>query len=246
MEGMSLVFTNDIHFAHQISCATCHGGDQTETNMNIAMNASRGFKVRVTRQGVPAFCGSCHSDTNYMAQYDPHLRVDQLARYQSSIHGKLLAAGRKRAAECGDCHAVHRTRAVNDPLSSASPQHVSQTCGKCHASTLEAYIKTRHGQAFVSQSRPGCTVCHSSHATEPANIAMLTGSSSVCVRCHQPGSPPLKLAADMAQILAGLEAAGPDSKDALARARVAVHSLSLAAVKQAAEPVPPPPRPDEK
>lgn len=47
MEGMSLRFTNDIHFASAISCANCHGGDQNETNQNIAMSSSRGFKVRV-------------------------------------------------------------------------------------------------------------------------------------------------------------------------------------------------------
>jgi predicted CXXCH cytochrome family protein len=239
MEGTSLKFTNDIHFAKAISCANCHGGDSNETNQNIAMNASRGFKVRVARQGVPEYCGRCHSDTNFMSQYEPQPRVDSLAKYKTGVHGKLLAAGRKRAAECVDCHGVHDIRAVDDPLSTASPQRVSQTCAKCHASTAEAFANTRHGRLFTTQRLPGCTVCHSAHGTQPATAAMLTGPASVCTRCHQPGTPPAKLAEDMAQVLAKLEAAGPGSKDALARARVAVHSLNLEAVKQAAEPVPP-------
>jgi len=239
MEGMSLKFTNDVHFARAISCANCHGGDQNETNQNIAMNASRGFKVRVTRQGVPEFCGNCHSDTNVMSKFEPQPRVDQLAKYRTSVHGKLLAAGRKRAAECVDCHGVHNTRAVDDPLSTASPQRVSQTCAKCHASTAGAFANTRHGRLFTNQHMPGCTVCHSAHATEPATTAMLTGPPSVCTRCHRPGTPPAQLAEDMAQVLAQLEAAGPGAKDALARARVAVHSLNLEAVKKAAEPVSP-------
>jgi hypothetical protein len=75
---------------------------------------------------------------------------------------------------------------------------------------------------------------------------MLTGSDSVCARCHRAGTPPAKVAADIAQFLTGLEAAGPDAKDALARARVAVHSMDLAAVKRAAEPVSPPPQPEAK
>jgi hypothetical protein len=243
---MSLKFTNDIHFAKGISCANCHGGDANEPDQNIAMNASRGFKVRVARQGVPEFCGSCHSETNYMSKYEPQLRVDQLAKYKISVHGKLLAAGRRRAAECVDCHEVHNTRAVSDPLSTASPQRITQTCGKCHGSTAEAFAKTRHAQLFTNQRRPGCTVCHSNHDIEPAATAMLTGDTSVCARCHPPGTEPTKLAAEMAQVLAGLEAAGPDWKDALARARVAAHGLSLAAVKKAAEPVPPSSNPDEK
>jgi predicted CXXCH cytochrome family protein len=239
MEGTSLRFTNDVHFANALSCANCHGGDSNETNQNIAMSSSRGFKVRVTRQGVPEFCGRCHSDADFMAKYKPEPRVDQLAKYQTGVHGKLLpTAGRRRVAECVDCHGVHNTRAVSDPLSTASPQRVSQTCGKCHASTLALFAKTEHGELFTTKNFPGCTVCHSAHDTAPATAALLTGPNS-CTRCHQPGTRPAKLAADMAQILADLEAAGPGSKDALARARVAVHSLRLDAVKKAAEPVPP-------
>ena len=238
MEGMSLKFTNDIHFTNAISCASCHGGDPNEPDQNISMSSSRGFKVRVTRQGVPEYCGKCHSDTNVMSKYG-QTHVDQLAQYKTSVHGKALAAGRRRVAECGDCHSVHDTRAVSDPLSTASPQRVSQTCAKCHASTGEAFASSQHGRRFKNARTPGCTVCHSAHATEPATTAMLTGPTSVCARCHRPGTPPAILAEDMAQILSKLEAAGPGSKDALDRARVAVHSLNLDAVKKAAEPVPP-------
>lgn len=246
MEGMSRVFTNDIHFANALSCADCHGGDPSETNQNIAMNASRGFKVRVTRQGVPAFCGRCHSDPVFMSKYETQPRVDQFSQYTNGIHGRLLAGDRKRAAECVDCHGVHNTRAVGDPLSIASPPRIAATCSKCHASTFETYTNTRHGRLFITPARPGCTVCHASHDMAPASIAMLTGPASICARCHKPGSKPALLAEDMARVLDGLEAAGPDSKDALARARIAVHSLNLEAVKKAAEPVPPPPNPDDK
>jgi predicted CXXCH cytochrome family protein len=238
MEGMSLKFVNDIHYTNAISCANCHGGDPNENDQNISMNASRGFKLRVTRQGVPEYCGRCHSDTNYMSKYQQP-QVDQLAQYKTSVHGKLLAAGAKRVAECGDCHSVHETRAVSDPLSSASPQRISKTCAKCHADTGEAFTASRHGRIFNNQRRPGCTVCHSAHATEPATTAMLTGTTSVCARCHRPGTSPAQLADDMAQILSKLEAAGPGSKDALDRARVAMHSLNLDVVKKAAEPLPP-------
>ena len=239
MEGMSLRFTNDIHYARSISCDTCHGGDATETNQNISMSASRGFKVRVTHQAIPEFCGKCHSDTNYMGDYDSKLPVNQLAQYKTSIHGKLLAAGRKRVAECVDCHSIHDIRDVKDPLSTVSPQRVSKTCAKCHTTDAAAFAGSPHGRRFTNQREPGCTVCHSAHATQPATIAMLTGSSSVCARCHRPGTPPIKLAADMAKVLTDLEAAGPGSKDALDRARMAVHSVNLAAVKKAAEPLPP-------
>ncbi len=246
MEGTSRVFTNDIHFAKEISCAHCHGGDPNESNQNIAMNASRGFKVRVTRQGVPEFCGHCHSDAEFMSKYEPQPRVDQLAKYTNGVHGKLLAAGRRRAAECVDCHGIHQIRPSSDSLSTVSPRRISKTCAKCHASTAEAFADTEHGRVFNTQRRPGCTVCHSSHDTEPATTAMLTGSDSVCARCHRPGSRPVRLGEQMAQVLAGLEAAGPDSKEALARARVAVHGMDLEALKRAAQPITPSTDSDEK
>jgi len=239
MEGMSRKFTNDIHFAKSISCANCHGGDADETNQNISMNASRGFKVRVTRQGLPAFCAGCHGDADYMGGYDPELRVDQLAKYQASVHGKLLAAGRKRVAECVDCHSIHDIRAVNDPLSTASPQRVSKTCAKCHVETGDAFASSRHGKIFTNSKQPGCTVCHSAHSTEPATMALLTDPTLGCIRCHKQGTPPTKLASEIAQVLAKLEADGSGSKDALNRVRVAVHSLNLDAVKKAALPIPP-------
>jgi len=245
MEGMSRRFTNDIHFAKAISCANCHGGDPAETNQNIAMSSSHGFKVRVKPQGIPEFCGKCHSDTNVMSKFDQP-QVDQLAQYKTSVHGKALAAGRRRVAECVNCHSVHDTRVVSDPLSTASPQRISQTCAKCHAATGEAFSGSPHGRRFKTARMPGCTVCHSAHATEPATVAMLTGSTSVCTRCHRAGTPQAKLAEDMAQFLSGLETAGTNSQDALARARVAVHSLNLNIVKKAAETVPAPENSDGK
>ena len=36
-------------------------------------------------------CGKCHSDANFMRQYNPSLRVDQVAEYYTSVHGKRLA-----------------------------------------------------------------------------------------------------------------------------------------------------------
>jgi len=234
MEGTSLVFTNDVHYQNALSCADCHGGDRNETNQNLSMGAERGFKVRVTREGTPEYCGRCHSDTNFMAKYNPQARVDQLALYKTSVHGKQLAAGNKKAAECVDCHGVHNIRAGASPLSPTQPQNVTASCAKCHTATADMFRKSPHARGFSTARRPGCVACHSAHATEPATDAMLTGANG-CARCHRAGSNQAKVAADIAKVLADLEAAGPGSSAALARARQAVHTLNAAAVKQAAE-----------
>lgn len=236
MEGMSRKLTNDIHYSKAISCDGCHGGDANDINQNSSMSATNGFKPRLKRPEIPGFCGHCHSDPTFMAKADPKLPTDQLAQYTNSVHGKALAAGARRVATCVDCHSVHDIRAPGDLLSKANPANMAKTCGKCHRETAEAYAVSKHARIFINDRRPACSVCHDAHATAPATSAMLSGANSVCAKCHRPGSPRAKAVDDLAQYIAGLEAAGPAKKDALDRARAAVHSLSLDAVKQAAEP----------
>ena len=235
MEGTSIVFKDDVHYHNTISCADCHGGDPREDDQNISMSAGRGFKVRVTRQQTPAYCGHCHSDTNYLHQVKPQPGEDLLALYLSSVHGRALAAGRTKSAECVDCHGVHNIRPVSDPLSPAHPQHVTETCARCHAETADAFRKSPHARMFNTAKMPGCAACHSSHATAPAGDDMLAGGNAVCAQCHDAGSDADKAAAEMASLLAGLENAGPASKEALARARAAAHTCDVAAVRRAAE-----------
>jgi len=236
MEGMSVIFKDDVHYHNTISCADCHGGDPKEDDQNVSMSAERGFKVRVTRQGTPDYCGRCHSDAGFMRKYKPQQRVDQLALYRTSVHGKRLAAGHTGGAGCVDCHSVHNIRAVSDPLSPAHPRHVTETCAKCHRATADLFRKSPHGPVFTSQQMAGCTACHASHAAAPASRAMLTGKNAVCTRCHDAGSAGGKAAAEIARLVASLETAGPGSNPALARARLAVHTFDVAAVRRAAEP----------
>jgi predicted CXXCH cytochrome family protein len=235
VEGTSVVFKDDVHYTNAVSCADCHGGDAKEDDQNVSMNADRGFKLRVKREGMPDYCGRCHSDANFMRKYKPQQRTDQLALYRTGVHGKRLAAGQTGAAECVDCHSVHNIRAVSDPLSTVHPQNIADTCAKCHAATADLFRKSPHGPVFTSKEMPGCTACHASHATKPAGQAMLTGKHAVCTECHDAGSAGEKAAAEIARLLKGLERTGRKSKEALARARLAIHTCDLAAIRRAAE-----------
>ena len=236
-EGMSLIFKNDIHYGKGLSCADCHGGDPKINDMNLSKTPETGFRRRPTRQTMPEYCGRCHSDAQYMANYDPKMRVDQLALYTKGVHGKQMAADQSKSAQCTDCHSVHDTRAVSDPQSPASPEKITDTCAKCHKATAEAYRDTGHGHKFINNRRPGCVACHANHDTQPATAALLTGKDTGCTHCHKADSEPAKAGTEIAQLLANLEAAGPSAREALARARVAVHTLDVAAVKRAAESV---------
>jgi predicted CXXCH cytochrome family protein len=221
-EGMSIVFKDDIHYQYGISCADCHGGDPREDDPNLSMNASRGFKVRVTREGTPEYCGRCHGDAALMHKYKPGQRTDQLASYRQSIHGTELAGGNSRAANCVDCHGVHNIRAVDDPQSLAHPSHLAARCGVYHGGIAEMFQQSRHGRVFTTSKMAGCSACHSSHGTQRAEAEMFTGAKPVCATCHAAGSAGGRAAAAMRK---GLAEMAPSFERA--GARQAAHALVL-------------------
>jgi hypothetical protein len=230
-EGTSVKFKNDIHYKKTLSCADCHGGDAKLNDMNKSKLPETGFRVRVKRQEVPLFCAGCHGNAKFMEKYNAKAIVNQFALYSRSVHGRKLAAGTTEAAQCGDCHGVHDARAVADPESSANPKNIVETCGMCHPETAEVFKKSPH----AGKGNTPCVACHGSHEIEPATTALLTNPETGCGKCHKPATAAGKAGAEIAELLKGLESGGADSKEALARARLAAHSVSVAAVKKAME-----------
>jgi Cytochrome c3 len=188
-------FAQDIHFQKGLSCASCHGGDPTRSDMD-AMSKAAGFRGRPDRKSIPALCGKCHSAVALMRQYNPSLRTDQLSQYQTSVHGKLLAKGDTKVAVCIDCHGVHNLRPASDTRSSVHPTNIAQTCSRCHADAaymkqysiptdqFSGYSASVHHEALAVRgdlSAPTCTTCHGNHGAAPPGVATV---QNVCSTCH--------------------------------------------------------------
>jgi len=201
MEGMSIPFKSDVHYKNGISCADCHGGDPNSDDQNISMSAARGFKVRVTHDAVPEFCGRCHSDAAVMHRHNPQQRVDQLALYRTGLHASKPVGSDRIAANCIDCHGIHNIRAVSDPQSAVSPARMAATCGKCHEESSSAFKQSTHAAIFTTKESASCATCHAAHATERASTEMLAGGRAVCARCHEPDTKGGKTAAAMERTL---------------------------------------------
>jgi hypothetical protein len=227
-EGTSVAFKNDIHYRNTLSCADCHGGNSKINDMDRSKAPEAGFRIRVEHKDVPLFCAGCHSNAKFMVNYKAALPTNQFALYSRSVHGTQQAAGNVEAAQCVDCHGVHNIRAVNDPLSSANSRNVTNTCAKCHAETAALLRQNR-----THNNRTNCVTCHGDHDVQTATTALLTSPNQGCGKCHRGNTGPARTAAQIAQLLATLENAGPESKEALARARRAVHSFNVAAVQRA-------------
>lgn len=189
-------FPEDIHAAKGFGCVACHGGDARSSDME-AMDPKKGYIGKPTRAQVAQVCGRCHSDARFMKRYNPSLRVDQVAEYRSSVHGRRLAElGDPNVATCVSCHPAHSIRPPSDPKSSVHALRVSETCGRCHADPkyMEAYriptdqlAKYRtsvHWQAMSVKgdlSAPTCNDCHGNHGASPPGVSWV---GNVCGQCH--------------------------------------------------------------
>jgi Cytochrome c3 len=189
-------FSQDIHAQRGLTCASCHGGDPTSDDPNQAMSHKARWRGKIDRKQIPQLCGSCHSDPAYIRQFNPTLRTDQLDQYETSVHGKRLAAGDTKVAVCTDCHSVHDLRAPTDPRSTVNPVNVANTCARCHADPnymkrypiptdqLAKYSASVHHEALAVRgdlSAPTCSTCHGNHGAAPPGVDRV---ENVCSTCH--------------------------------------------------------------
>ncbi len=196
LQRPAMLIKNDVHTAAGFSCSDCHGGDRSTDDMEKAMSKAAGFVGKVPRTAIPKLCARCHSDPNLMRKYRPQQRVDQFELYQTSVHGKRLAAGDTEVATCIDCHSVHDIRAVKDALSPVYPLRLPDTCGHCHADAvkmakykiptnqLAEYRTSVHWAALKERgdlSAPNCASCHGNHGAKPPQVESV---AAVCGSCH--------------------------------------------------------------
>ena len=134
---------------------------------------------------------------HFMRQYNPSLRVDQVAEYYTSVHGKRLKELKDpKVATCASCHKPHSIRPANDARSSVHPLHVAETCGSCHANKdymasykiptdqVEKYKKSVHWKMISTKgdlSAPTCNDCHGNHGAAPPGVSSVV---NVCGQCH--------------------------------------------------------------
>jgi predicted CXXCH cytochrome family protein len=189
-------FPSDIHAARGFGCVACHGGDATDPGL-ASMDRAKGFLAKPGREQVAEFCGRCHSNAEFMRRYNPSIRVDQVAEYASSVHGRRLTElGDSKTATCVSCHPAHSIRPPSDPLSSVNPMNVPATCSSCHADAeymepyriptdqLERYQLSVHWEAMSEGgdlSAPTCNDCHGNHGAAPPGISWV---GNVCGQCH--------------------------------------------------------------
>jgi len=157
-------------------CVSCHGSH--------SIRSPKSPRSQVYPKNVPATCGRCHADADYMRGYlsskgEP-LPTDQLRSYERSVHGRaLLEKGDLGAPACNDCHGNHA--AMPPEISS-----VAQVCRTCHAGNGELFDGTLHKKAFERNGWSECGYCHGTHDVTKADDSMLDEATNrLCFDCHE-------------------------------------------------------------
>ncbi len=194
--GPSHKIARDVHIQHGLACYDCHGGDPTLDDMDD-VRKSKDWRGAPTHLEVPAFCARCHSDAKYMHEHNPTLPTDQLDKYKTSVHGKLLFGQKDmKVANCISCHTVHQIGDAKTPNSSTYPQNIPATCGHCHSDSAymapykiptnqeAGFRESVHGTALLQNNdlgAPACNDCHGNHGAAPPGVSSL---AAVCGNCH--------------------------------------------------------------
>ena len=186
----------DVHLKAGLSCSGCHGGDSTNDDMDEAMSSKKGFVGAPSKSEIPQFCGKCHSNINFMREYQPRIPTDQVNQYYTSIHGQRLKKGDKKVADCTNCHTSHGILSSSDSRSTVHALNVPKTCNTCHGNKeymskynlptnqFIEYAESVHGKALLEEQdtgAPACNDCHGNHGAMPPGI---TSISHVCGTCH--------------------------------------------------------------
>jgi cytochrome b subunit of formate dehydrogenase len=161
-------------------CTDCHG-----SHAILPPNAPAS-PLSFTR--LAETCGTCH---------------EQEARdVQDSVHGQAVAAGRRDAPTCTDCHSEHTIRGLKN---TSSLEISREICSKCHASErmntkynlpqdrVKTFFASYHGLAaqYGSTLAANCASCHGVHKILPSSDPRSTINPAhlveTCGKCH-PGA----------------------------------------------------------
>jgi cytochrome b subunit of formate dehydrogenase len=112
--------------------------------------------------------------------------------YSTSVHGKLMKTGSKKAPNCTSCHGIHNIKNRVQPNSTISSINVPETCSKCHKEIAEEYKKSIHWIGVMKgiSSSPSCNDCHSEHAIQAINSTDNLNmkkeiQEKTCLVCHE-------------------------------------------------------------
>jgi cytochrome b subunit of formate dehydrogenase len=211
------------------TCGKCHSDPVLiKRHMISVSNPSEKYlksthaQVILDGNGAAAVCNDCHGTHDMKSSQDPDSMVHRLnapetcgkchpveyEEYQTTIHGKALAAGIKDAPTCTSCHNEHDIESADMETSSVyRTEIVKHTCSHCHndedmmsrygveTERHISYMDSFHGTTSDSGSEvvATCVSCHGIHSilpkSDPASTIHPDNLPATCGACHETSGP---------------------------------------------------------
>ena len=202
-----LILSSPAIFAQESSeCLDCHEATHLEArpayDASLEYSVHNGFDCTDCHSMIEELphedtladvsCGDCHEDESDIYQY----------------HGRLARGATEDVPECHNCHGRHDILPSDNKESRVNPQHLPETCGRCHENldltrkyeliygkAISVYQSSVHGQASLGgvYVAATCNDCHSTGGTAHRILGPGHPESSInhfnipktCGKCHQ-------------------------------------------------------------
>ncbi|HEU5069853.1 MAG TPA: cytochrome b/b6 domain-containing protein [Verrucomicrobiae bacterium] len=196
--------------AEKVNCARCHARQSESYTESV-----HGLALAAGDAAAPT-CTDCHDSHELKPITDPASPLyfanlaktcgnchDQAAAdVAASVHGQAVAAGKREAPTCIDCHSEHR---IEQLKTNASLKISADVCSKCHASErinskfnlpadrVKTFFESYHGLAsqYGSTLAANCASCHGYHlvlpSSDPRSSINPKNLVATCGKCH-PGA----------------------------------------------------------
>jgi hypothetical protein len=187
--GLMIVFPADKLWASytQQECMDCHKLDSGKSGRCNDIE-----KFAASAHGGKVSCGECHTgikDERHETTGGLGAVDCNACHIQENHHGQHAQSNKPR---CQSCHTRHNILGKNNKGSSIHPDHLKQTCGKCHPrqsgdtgylSWLPSVrIKSHPKQDFSRDySENNCIGCHQGSAAHGETRPV---DDQDCCRCH--------------------------------------------------------------
>jgi hypothetical protein len=125
-------------------CLNCHKRKGVTEAYHHMMHRLR-HKTSRSSQDIVALCAGCHGNVPLIKKLQLTGRaLDAVQTYEQSIHGKMIALGSERAADCISCHAsslLHDIYKPDNPKSTINEKNLLATCKNCHKKINKYFVK---------------------------------------------------------------------------------------------------------
>ena len=203
-------------------CLSCHEDQELKSSLPGSDSASLYVDHSILRGSThrKTSCIQCHTGATpsherpcdtIPSRVDCSIcHAEEVALYETSIHGKLNDQGDVDSPDCKSCHLGLRDRhnilAHDDPESPTHVRHIPDLCGRCHddggvadkryegtaGSMVANYKESIHGQGVTKSGlvvSATCVDCHSTHSILPSRDVESTvhraNIADTCAGCHQ-------------------------------------------------------------